>query len=33
MSFCVGTPELGVSKLLKLGFPTLWKAIMSRVDL
>jgi hypothetical protein len=33
MSFCPGTPKLGVLKLSKLGLPTLWKDITSYVDL
>jgi hypothetical protein len=33
MSFCFGTPKLGVLKFSKLGFPTLWRAIMSYEDL
>ncbi len=33
MSSCPKTPKLGVSKLLKLGLLTLWKAIISYEDL
>jgi hypothetical protein len=33
MSFCLGTPNLGVSKFLKLGFPQLCGPIMSCADL
>ncbi len=33
MSFCLGTPKLGVLEFLKLGLPQLWKPIMSCEDL
>ncbi len=29
MSFCLGTPKLGIPKLSKLGFPWFWGAITS----
>jgi hypothetical protein len=33
MSFCHGTPKLRIPKFPKLGFLTLWRAIISCVDL
>jgi hypothetical protein len=33
MSFCLGTPKLGIPKFPKLKLPTLWRAITSCVDL
>jgi len=33
VSFCLGTPKLGVLKISKLGLLALWRAIMSCVDL
>jgi hypothetical protein len=33
MSFCPGTPKLGVSKFSKLGLMALWKAITSCAQL
>ncbi len=33
MSFCLGTPKLGIPKFPKLGPPTLWKAIFSYAEL
>ncbi len=33
MSFCLGTPKLGVLKHPKLGFPKFWRAVTSCVNL
>jgi len=33
MSFCFGTPKLGISKFLKLGFSQLWRPITSYANL
>jgi hypothetical protein len=33
MSFCLGTPKLGVPGFSKLGFPQLWTAITSSTNL
>jgi hypothetical protein len=33
LSFCLGTPKLGISKFPKLGLSTLWRAIISFANL